>query len=78
MVVVLLLLRHDPAVFLEPALGKDTWVRWAAEFDVPPGAQLSLQVRAIDGSGAIQTDVFSLPQPDGGSGRHTIQVSATA
>jgi DMSO/TMAO reductase YedYZ molybdopterin-dependent catalytic subunit len=64
----------NPTVFLEDPLGKDTWVRWTAEFDIAPGQTLSLQCRAIDGTGAVQTDVFNLPQPDGGSGRHTIQV----
>ena len=63
-----------PTVFLDPPLGRDTWVRWQAEFDIAAGQTLTLTSRAIDGTGAVQTDVFNLPQPDGGSGRHSIQV----
>ncbi|CAA9214511.1 MAG: hypothetical protein AVDCRST_MAG77-129 [uncultured Chloroflexi bacterium] len=68
----------NPTAFLEPPLGKDTWVRWTAEFDIAPGQTLSLQCRAIDGTGQVQTATFSLPQPNGGSGQHTIEVSAAA
>ena len=68
----------NPTAFLESALGRDTWVRWTAEFDVAPGQTVQLQCRAIDGAGQVQTDEFRLPQPDGGSGRHTIEVSAAA
>ena len=63
-----------PTVFLDPPLGRDTWVRWQAEFDIAAGQTLTLTSRAIDGTGTVQTDVFNLPQPDGGSGRHSIQV----
>ena len=63
-----------PTIFLDPPLGRDTWVRWQAEFDIAAGQTLTLTSRAIDGTGAVQTDVFNLPQPDGGSGRHSIQV----
>lgn len=63
-----------PTIFLDPPLGRDTWVRWQAEFDIAAGQTLTLTSRAIDGTGAVQTDVFNLPQPNGGSGRHSIQV----
>ncbi len=63
-----------PTVFLDPPLGRDTWMRWQAEFDIAAGQTLTLTSRAIDGTGAVQTDVFNLPQPNGGSGRHSIQV----
>jgi DMSO/TMAO reductase YedYZ molybdopterin-dependent catalytic subunit len=62
--------------FLEPAPQPDAWVRWEGSFTLPAGATLKLVSRATDGSGEVQTDAFSLPQPDGGSGRDTIQVSA--
>jgi DMSO/TMAO reductase YedYZ molybdopterin-dependent catalytic subunit len=65
-----------PTTFLEPPLGPDTWVRWGAEFDVAPGQTVRLTSRAIDGAGAVQTSVFTLPQPDGGAGLHTIEVAA--
>ena len=69
--------RWHPTVFLDPPLGRDAWVRWQGEFDIQAGQELTLTSRAIDGSGEVQTDVFSLPQPDGGSGRHAIQVMGT-
>ena len=64
-----------PAAFLEAPLGRDTWVRWQAHFDIAAGQKLTLTCRAIDGTGEVQTDVFNLPQPDGGSGRHSIEVT---
>ncbi len=64
-----------PTVFLDPPLGRDTWVRWQAEFDIAAGQKLTLTSRAIDGTGAVQTDTFNLPQPNGGSGRHSIEVT---
>ena len=66
-----------PTVFLDPPLGRDAWMRWQAEFDIAAGQTLTLTSRAIDGTGAVQTDVFNLPQPNGGSGRHSIQVRAS-
>ncbi|MDQ3701848.1 MAG: hypothetical protein M3442_13140, partial [Chloroflexota bacterium] len=52
-----------------------TWVRWGAEFDVVRGQKLTLTSRAFDGRGQVQSDVFRLPQPDGGSGLHSIEVT---
>ncbi|MAG36549.1 MAG: hypothetical protein CL878_09950 [Dehalococcoidia bacterium] len=65
-----------PTVFLDPPLGRDTWVRWQAEFDIAAGQTVTLISRAIDGTGEVQTEEFNLPQPNGGSGRHSIQVNA--
>jgi DMSO/TMAO reductase YedYZ molybdopterin-dependent catalytic subunit len=65
----------NPANFLEAAPGRDAWVRWQAEFDVSPGQRLTLTARAFDGQGQVQSNVFRLPQPDGGSGLHSIQVT---
>ena len=64
----------QPAAFIEPQPGQDAWVRWQGTFDAPAGATLKLVGRATDGTGELQTEVFSLPQPDGGSGRHSIDV----
>jgi DMSO/TMAO reductase YedYZ molybdopterin-dependent catalytic subunit len=66
----------NPTVFLEPPLGRDAWVRWTAEFDIAPSQKLTLTSRAIDGTGEVQTAVFSLPQPNGGTGLHAIEVTA--
>ena len=32
--------------------------------------------RTTDGTGALQIEAFSLPQPDGSSGWHTVDVRA--
>jgi len=64
------------ALFLEPAPGKDAMVRWEGTFTVAPGTTANLVERVTDGTGAVQPDDFSLPQPDGASGRHSIDVHA--
>jgi DMSO/TMAO reductase YedYZ molybdopterin-dependent catalytic subunit len=65
----------SPAKFIEPAAGKDAWVRWEVTADLPTSSKVTLVVRAIDGTGEVQTEEFKLPQPDGGSGRHSIDVT---
>ena len=66
--------RWTEAEFLEPPLGRDTWVRWQGRFMAPPGAELTLMARATDGTGAVQPEPFVLPQPDGSSGWCSVQV----
>jgi DMSO/TMAO reductase YedYZ molybdopterin-dependent catalytic subunit len=66
----------EPADFVEPPAGRDTWVRWQASFEVPGPGDLTLQARATDGSGALQPADFSLPQPSGATGWNTITVHA--
>jgi DMSO/TMAO reductase YedYZ molybdopterin-dependent catalytic subunit len=68
----------QPAMFLEPPMGRDAWVRWESTFEIEPGERLSLVVRATDGTGEPQTEQFSLPQPDGATGRHTVTVEGRA
>ncbi|HEX2186068.1 MAG TPA: molybdopterin-dependent oxidoreductase, partial [Chloroflexota bacterium] len=66
------------AELLEPPAGRDTWVRWQGQFTLAPGAETTLVARATDGTGALQIEEFSLPQPDGGSGWHTADVRSLA
>jgi DMSO/TMAO reductase YedYZ molybdopterin-dependent catalytic subunit len=68
----------EEAQFLEPPAGRDVWVRWQGRFTLPPNAELTLVVRATDGTGALQTEAFSLPQPEGSSGWHSIEVRSRA
>ena len=68
--------RWQVAELLEPASGRDTWVRWQGRFTLTPGAELTLVARATDGTGALQAEAFSLPQPDGGAGWHHAKVRA--
>ena len=65
------------AGFVEPAVGKDAWVRWETSVDVQAGATIRLVARATDGTGALQTSEFTLPAPDGASGWNSIQISGS-
>ena len=51
-------------------------VRWEGSFTLAEGEAVTLVVRATDGDGNVQAAQFTLPQPDGATGRHAIQVSA--
>lgn len=63
------------ATILEPPAGRDTWARWEGTFTLDASAApLTIIARATDGTGALQIEEFSLPQPDGGSGWHTLEV----
>jgi DMSO/TMAO reductase YedYZ molybdopterin-dependent catalytic subunit len=66
------------AELLDPTAARDAWVRWESRFTLKPGAELTLVSRATDGTGALQDEAFSLPQPDGSSGWHHNTVRATA
>jgi len=58
-------------------ISKATWVQWLVAWDATaagPGAH-TIEVRATDGSGAVQTADRTPPAPDGARGHHTIQVS---
>jgi DMSO/TMAO reductase YedYZ molybdopterin-dependent catalytic subunit len=54
----------------------DTWVQWAVTLDVPEGDH-EVRVRAIGRDGETQTSVERAPDPDGATGLHTIEVSAS-
>jgi DMSO/TMAO reductase YedYZ molybdopterin-dependent catalytic subunit len=64
------------ADLLEAAPGQDTWVRWQGRFLLPDRTRLTLTARATDGTGALQPEAFSLPQPDGASGWFSLDVRA--
>jgi DMSO/TMAO reductase YedYZ molybdopterin-dependent catalytic subunit len=59
-----------------PGIGGDVWARWEGTFRLDGAAELTLMSRATDGTGALQIEPFSLPQPDGGTGWHAIRVKA--
>jgi DMSO/TMAO reductase YedYZ molybdopterin-dependent catalytic subunit len=63
------------ARFVEPAPGRDTMVRWAGTFMLRHAERILLTVRATDGTGELQTELFQLPQPSGASGRDSITVA---
>ena len=48
----------------------DTWRQWRWEWDAEPGRH-TLQVRATDGTGELQTEQEAEPAPDGATGWHS-------
>ena len=57
-------------------ISKATWVQWLLDWSATPGSH-NLEVRAIDGTGDVQTDQHSDPAPDGARGHHVIRVNVT-
>ena len=55
----------------------DAWVQWTAEVDLAEGDH-QLRVRATDKDGLVQTGVRRDVLPDGATGWHTTDVTATA
>jgi DMSO/TMAO reductase YedYZ molybdopterin-dependent catalytic subunit len=55
----------------EPTI--DTWVQWRYEWDAPEGDH-TIAVRAIDGTGAVQSSQDVGVVPNGAEGYHTISV----
>ena len=62
------------AAKLSTPISKATWVQWLYDWDAPSGSH-SIEVRATDGTGDVQTDQQSSPAPSGARGHHTIRVS---
>jgi DMSO/TMAO reductase YedYZ molybdopterin-dependent catalytic subunit len=52
----------------------DTWRQWSYDWQAQPGTH-TLQVRAVDGSGTVQTGAQQQPFPSGATGWHTISVT---
>ncbi len=53
-----------------------TWVQWTYDWAATAGSHV-LEVRAIDGTGEVQTDQTSPPAPDGARGHHRITVNVS-
>jgi DMSO/TMAO reductase YedYZ molybdopterin-dependent catalytic subunit len=51
----------------------DTWRQWVFEWDATPGRH-TIEARAVDGTGEVQTDRRAEPIPDGASGWHSVVV----
>ncbi|HYZ55589.1 MAG TPA: molybdopterin-dependent oxidoreductase [Streptosporangiaceae bacterium] len=52
----------------------DTWRQWTYDWQAQPGNH-TLQVRAVDDSGLVQTGAQEQPFPSGATGYHTISVT---
>jgi len=61
---------------LSSPISNATWVQWVAEWAATPGDHV-IQVRATDGTGAVQPEQPSPPAPDGARGWHTIHVNVS-
>jgi hypothetical protein len=61
---------------LSTPISNATWVQWLVAWDAAasgPGTH-AIEVRATDGTGAVQTSDVTPPAPDGARGHHRIQV----
>ncbi len=54
-------------------LSSAAWVQWKVDWEATPGSH-RLEVRATDGTGEVQTDERTPPDPDGARGHHVIDV----
>ena len=61
---------------LSTPISKATWVQWLYDWDARAGAH-TIEVRATDGAGAVQTDQHSDPAPDGARGHQVIRVNVS-
>lgn len=59
---------------LATELSAATWVQWRWTWQATPGRH-SIEVRATDGTGDVQTDRLTRPNPDGARGHHQVSVS---
>ena len=62
------------AAAISTPISKATWVQWRIDWQATPGSH-TIEVRATDGTGAVQTAERSLPAPDGARGHHTVNVT---
>jgi DMSO/TMAO reductase YedYZ molybdopterin-dependent catalytic subunit len=62
------------ATRLSTPISKATWVQWLYDWTATAGSH-TIEVRATDGTGDIQTDQETPPPPDGARGHHTISVN---
>ena len=58
---------------LRPADNAFSWTLWGFEWQTDPG-DYEVLVRAVDGTGALQTSEKSQPLPDGSTGYHQLKV----
>jgi DMSO/TMAO reductase YedYZ molybdopterin-dependent catalytic subunit len=58
---------------LAEPLGKDAWRQWTLPWEPESGSH-TIEVRATDANGEIQTSEVAPPAPDGASGYHRVRV----
>jgi len=57
-----------------PTISPLTWVQWRYDWQPTAGSH-TVQVRATDGTGALQTSVATEPAPEGATGIDSVQIS---
>ncbi|MFC7246818.1 molybdopterin-dependent oxidoreductase [Catellatospora aurea] len=60
---------------LLPVPSADTWVQWTWNWPAATAGSHTLRVRAVDGTGALQTEQRADPFPDGASGWQSVLVT---
>jgi DMSO/TMAO reductase YedYZ molybdopterin-dependent catalytic subunit len=60
---------------LLPVPSTDTWVQWTWNWPAATAGSHTLRVRAVDGTGALQTEQRADPFPDGASGWQSVLVT---
>jgi len=60
---------------LTDPLSNYTWVFWSVDWNPPMTGAYKLQVRATDGTGAVQTAVVTSPFPNGATGYQVVDIS---
>ena len=70
----------DDAGWTDAELGSvdspDAWRQWRYRWNATPGSHV-LRVRAIDGTGAVQTDAEAPPFPSGATGYDTVSIQVS-
>jgi len=61
------------AATISNPISKSTWVQWLYDWDATPGDH-TIEVRATDGTGEVQTEQVTPPAPDGARGHHQVKV----
>jgi len=69
--------RSWTAADIKPPLSPLTWVLWSATWTPSAEGAYQVQVRATDGTGALQDSKAAASYPSGASGYHSIQVSVS-
>ena len=64
------------AAMLSRAISEATWVQWMLRWQATPGTH-TIEMRATDGTGAVQTATPGGPAPAGATGYDQVQVSVT-
>ncbi len=67
----------DVAALSQSVGRQDRWVAWHAGFSLTPGTDATFVARATDGMSELQTEGFSLPEPEGGAGWLRLAVRAS-